>query len=85
MGTKRKYFRRKGKRGVIYLSERYMGIQLWDCLDTTDERIAEIRRREKHIQIERGDYQKSKTTFGEAVDYALPGLLKGKARRTCKS
>lgn len=82
MDRKQKYFRRRGKRGVIYLSERYMGIQLWDSLDTTDERIAEIRRREKHIQIEKGDYQKSRTTFNEAVVESLPGLLKGKAART---
>ena len=56
MGNKTKYFVRRGKRGVLYLQERHCGVKLSDCLGTTDERIAEVRRREIHISVERGDY-----------------------------
>jgi len=82
MGTKKKYFRPRGKRGVIYLQERYCGVKLSDCLHTTDEKIAEIRRREIHIAVERGDYFNRKTSFAEAVKEQLPKILEGKSERT---
>ena len=82
MGTKKKYFVRRGKRGVIYLQERHCGLKLGDCLQTTDERIAEIRRREIHISVERGDYENRKTSFTEAVKEQLPKMLKGKSENT---
>ena len=82
MKTKQKYFVRRGKRGVIYLQERHCGLKLGDCLDTTDERIAEIRRREIHIAVERGDYENRKTSFAEAVKEQLPKMLKGKSKGT---
>ena len=84
MGTKKKYFVRRGKRGVIYLQERHCGLKLGDCLDTTDERIAEIRRREIHIAVERGDYQNRKKSFAEAVKEQLPMMLRGKSEATRK-
>jgi len=55
METKKKYWRPKTKRGVLYLQERHCGVLLNDCLHTTDERIAERRRREIHIAVERGE------------------------------
>ena len=80
----KKYFRRKGKRGVLYLQERHQGVPLWDCLKTTDERIAEIRRREIHIAVERGDYQNFKTLFKDAVKKKEKVLYGGKAEATRK-
>ena len=82
METKKKYFVRRGKRGVIYLQERHCGLKLGDCLDTTDEKIAEIRRREIHILVERGDYEKRKTSFRDAVKEQFPKMLKGKSKGT---
>ena len=82
METKRKYFVRRGKRGVIYLQERHCGLKLGDCLDTTDEKIAEIRRREIHILVERGDYLNKKTSFGDAAKEQFPKMLDGKALNT---
>ena len=82
MKTKEKYFVRRGKRGVIYLQERHCGLKLGDCLGTTDERIAEIRRREIHISIERGDYLNQKTSFANAVKEQLPKMLRGKSKKT---
>jgi len=84
MGTKKKYFVRRGKRGVLYLQERHCGLKLGDCLDTTDEKIAEIRRRKIHILVERGDYQNRKTSFAEAVKEQLPKMLKGRSENTKK-
>ena len=78
MKTKRKYFVRRGKRGVIYLQERHCGLRLGDCLHTTDEGIAEIRRREIHIAVERGYYENRKTSFAEAVKEWFPKILRGK-------
>jgi len=85
METKLKYFRRKGSCGVIYLSERYLGIQLWDSLETTDEKIAELQRREIHIAIERGEYTNWKKTFKEAVKESIEGLFAGKSVKTRKN
>jgi len=82
METKKAYFRPRGKRGVIYLQERHCGVKLSDCLHTTDERIAEIRRREIHIAIERGDYQNRKRSFAEAVKEQFPKMMKGKSENT---
>ena len=82
MGTKQKYFRRRGKRGVIYLAERHCGVLLSDCLHTTDERIAELRRREIHISVERGEYRAGKVSFEQAVKESFDALVDGKAEST---
>ena len=82
MGTKNKYFRRRGKRDVIYLQERHCGVSLNDCLGTTDEKIAEIRRREIHIAIERGEYELRKTSFRDAVSEVKSDLFLGKSEST---
>lgn len=83
MVRKKSYMVRRGKRGVWYLQERHCGVRLGDCLQTTDERIAEIRRREIHISVERGDYLNSKRLFADAVEQVRPALYKGKAAGTC--
>jgi len=82
MGNKKKYFVVRGKRKVIYLQERHCGVKLGDCLNTTDERIAEIRRREIHITVERGDYLNFKTLFADAVEKVRTILYLGKAPNT---
>ena len=95
MGTKTKWFRRRGKCrrrcgalgvececGIIYLAERHCGQALFDCLDTTDEKIAEIRRREIHIAVEKGEYQVWKTKFDLAVQESFGVLTAGKAAST---
>lgn len=85
MIRKQNYFKRRGKRGVIYLNERHCGVQLWDCLETTDERIAEIRRREIHIAVERGDYQKRKTKVKKALNETIEARLIGLEDATKKT
>ena len=85
METKKKYFRYRGKRRVIYLQERHCGHHLKDCLRTTDERIAEIRRREIHIAVERGEYKSWKKTFQVAIDESFSAIVAGKAVSTRKS
>ena len=82
MERKQKYFRRKGKRGIIYLQERYCGVRLCDCLGTTDEKIAEIQRREIHISVERGEYINWKLSFCDAVRESFEALVAGKAIKT---
>ena len=82
METKHKYFRRRGKREVIYLQERHCGVSLNDCLGTTDEKIAEIRRREIHIAVERGEYELRKTSFRDAVSEVKSDLFLGKSEST---
>ena len=95
MGTKTKWFRRRGKCrkrcrelgilcecGVIYLAERHCRVMLNDCLGTTDEKIAEIRRRDIHIAVERGDYQSGKILFKDAVRELFEDLVTGKAAKT---
>lgn len=67
---------------MIYLQERYYGIRLGDCLGTTDEKIAEIRRREIHIALERGEYQNRKKQFADVVEDFLEAATKGKASST---
>lgn len=85
MIRKQNYFKRRGKRGTIYLNERHCGVQLWDCLDTTDERIAEIRRREIHIAVERGDYQKFKTKVESVLSKTVEDHLIGLSASTKKT
>ena len=82
MNRKQNYFRRKGKRGVLYLQERHCGVALFDCLGTTDERIAEHRRREIHIAVERGEYENWRTSFADAVAKDRAVLMAGKAPST---
>ena len=82
MGTKKKYFVRRGKGKVFYLQERYRGMKLGDCLQTTDEKVAEIRRLEIHILIQKGDYENRKTSFGNAVKEQLPKMVRGKSEGT---
>ncbi|MCH7650670.1 MAG: site-specific integrase [Nitrospinae bacterium] len=85
METKNKYFRYRGKRRIIYLQERHCGYLLKDCLGTTDEQIALIRRREIHIAVERGEYKSWKKTFEVAIDESFPAMVAGKAASTRKS
>ena len=82
MKTKRKYFVRRGKRGVIYLQERHCGLKLGDCLDTTDERIAEVRRREIHIFVERGDYENRKLKFADIAGTFFEDVTRGRSLST---
>ena len=84
MGTKKKYSVRRGKRRVTYLQERHCGLKLGDCLQTADEKIAEIRRREIHVSVERGDYENRKTSFEDAVKVQFPKKLEGKSENTKK-
>jgi len=82
METKQKYFRRRGKRGVIYLQERHDGTLLNDCLNTTDAKIAEIRRREIHISVERGDYLNFKVKFKTGADDFVKEITRGSSDNT---
>ena len=46
---------RRGKRKVWYAQCRYMKVRLFDCLETTDRRLAERRLAELKLFIERGN------------------------------
>lgn len=67
---------------VLYLDERHCGVKLSDCLHTTDKKIAEIRRREIHIAVERGDYSNYKYKFADIVDEFLDRITCGLAEST---
>jgi len=51
-------------------------------MGTTDEKIAELRRREVHIAVERGEYTNWKMFFKDAVKKSTKLLLAGKSPRT---
>jgi len=62
-----KEMRQRGKRGVWYAMAYYKGVKIFDCLDTTDEKIAMQRLAELKFEIERGEYRKYKIPFRECA------------------
>lgn len=62
---------KRGKAGVWYAKRRLKGVQIQDCLSTTDERIARRRLAELEHAVERGDYHSYKKTFLSAAEEFL--------------
>ena len=56
---------RRGKRKIWYAQCRYMKVRLFDCLETTDRRLAERRLAELKLFIERGEYKTWKKKFND--------------------
>ena len=69
-----KLMERRGKRGNWYANCRHLGIKLSDCLETTDERLAEKRLAELKILVERGEYKLWKKTFEQCCDEYVSGF-----------
>jgi integrase len=65
----------RGKRGVYYAHCRHMGETLYECLGTTDEKLA--RRRLEHLKalVERGEYQVWKRKFSDLAEIYLSEIL----------
>lgn len=73
-GAMPKLMEQRGKRGNWYANCRHMGVKLSDCLQTTDEFLAERRLTELKILIERGEYKLWKKTFEQCCDEYVAGL-----------
>jgi integrase len=69
----------RGKRRIWYAQCRYKGVRLYECLGTTDRRLAEQRLAELKFFIERGDYKSWKKTFNDLVPEYLETILSKKS------
>ena len=70
---------RRGKRKIWYAQCRYMKVRLFDCLETTDRRLAERRLAELKLFIERGEYKTWKKKFSDLIPVYLEAILSKKA------
>jgi integrase len=69
----------RGKRKIWYAQCRYMKVRLFDCLETTDRRLAERRLAELKLFIERGEYRTWKKRFNDLIPVYMETILSKKS------
>ena len=69
----------RGKRKVWYAQCRHMKIRLFDCLETTDRRLAERRLAELKLFVERGEYKTWKKKFSDLIPVYWETILSKKS------
>ena len=69
----------RGKRKIWYAQCRHMKVRLFDCLETTDRRLAERRLAELKLFIERGEYKAWKKKFNDLIPVYRETILNKKS------
>lgn len=78
----RKQLYQRGQRKVWYADCQYMGVRIRDCLNTTDEAIAQEYLAELKILVRKGEYQLWKKMFDECAKEYLDMILPRKSKHS---
>jgi integrase len=69
----------RGKHKIWYAQCRHMKVRLFDCLETTDRRLAERRLAELKLFVERGEYKSWKKKFNDLIPVYWETILSKKS------
>ena len=69
----------RGKCKIWYAQCRHMKVRLFDCLETTDRRLAERRLSELKLFVERGEYKAWKKKFSDLIPVYRETILNKKS------